>query len=200
MKKRNKKKEFNLAEEYKQSWKYIKESKKFIYAAIGIFFFFVLFGYFIPAPQFLHDKIIDFITQLIKQTEGMSQTQIIEFIISNNLKSTFMGIVLGTIFGIFPVISAIANGYMLGFVSLLSVKAGGFLTLWKLFPHGIFELPAVFISLGLGIKLGSFIFKKKKINLLKDYLLNSLRIFLLIIIPLLIIAGIIEGTLIVLVK
>jgi len=67
------------------------------------------------------------------------------------------------------------------------------LTLWKLFPHGIFELPAVFISLALGMKLGTFIFQKKKMNSFKDYLWNSFRIFIFVVIPLLVIAAFIEG-------
>ncbi len=193
---KKKRKGFSLSEEYKDSWKYIKESKKFIYASIGIFFFFVFFAYFIPAPQFIYTKIISFIQDLVKQTAGMSQMQLIQFIISNNLKSTLLVIVFGTILGIFPLISAIANGYMLGFVSLLSVKADGFLTLWRILPHGIFELPAVFISLGLGLKMGTFIFQKKKLQSFRDYMIKSLKVFLLIIIPLLLVAGIIEGTLI----
>jgi len=195
MRKRNKKEGYNLLNEYKESFNYIRESKKFIYLVIGIFFFFVLFGYFIPAPQFLYQKIIEFITELMEQTNGMSQIDLIQFIIFNNAKSTFIGILFGIALGIFPLISTVVNGYVLGFVSLLSVKSGGFLTLWKILPHGIFELPAVFISLGLGIKIGTFIFQKKKIKSFANYFSKSLKVFLLIIIPLLIIAGIIEGTL-----
>jgi stage II sporulation protein M len=198
MKKKFKKK-FNLLEEYKQSWKYIKESKNFIYVIVGIFFFFALLAYFIPAPQFLNDRIMTLIKDLVNQTKGLSQFNLIKFILFNNVQSTFIGLSSGFFLGIFPIVIAIANGYLLGFVALLSVKAGGILTLWKIFPHGIFEMPAVFISLGLGLKLGTFIFQKKKLKSFENYLINSLKCFLLIVIPLLIIAGIIEGTLIVLI-
>ena len=88
------------------------------------------------------------------------------------------------------------NGYVLGFVAYLVVNSDGILVLWRLFPHGIFELPAIFISLGLGLKVGTFIFQKKKFESLKKYSLNSLRVFLFIVLPLLIIASIIEGSLI----
>jgi stage II sporulation protein M len=194
------KKRFSLLNEYREALNYIKESKKFIYVVIGIFFFFVLFAYFIPAPQFISDKIMVFIKDLLNQTKGMSQLTLIDFIIANNVKSTFVGILSGIVLGIFPIISAIANGYLLGFVAFLSVKTGGLLTLWKILPHGIFEMPAVFISLGLGVKMGTFMFQKKKLKSFIDYLIKSLKVFLLIIIPLLIIAGIIEGTLIILLK
>jgi len=196
--KKTKKGKFDIFEEYKKSLDYIKKSKNFIFAIIGIFFLFVLVGFFIPPPEIIYNEIIKFMQQLIETTKGMSASELIGFIISNNTKSTFFGVLLGTFFGIFPIISAIANGYMLGFVSAASVHSEGIFSLWKLLPHGIFELPAVFISLGLGLKLGTFIFQRDKIKNLKEYTINSFKVFFLVIIPLLVIAGIIEGTLMVL--
>ena len=104
-----------------------------------------------------------------------------EYIFLNNLQSSFFGLVLGVFFGIFPIITTIVNGYILGFVSIKVVSVEGIFVLWRLFPHGIFELPAVFISLGLGLKFGSFMFQKKKFDSLKDYFVNSLRVFFFIV-------------------
>jgi stage II sporulation protein M len=194
-KKKTEKTSFNLIKEYKKSWEYIKESKKFIYIIIGIFFFFALVAFFIPVPKIVEEKIMSFIQELLVQIKDMPLSDLVKFIISNNVKSTFFSIFLGIILGIFPLVGTIANGYILGFVSLLSINEDGILSLWRIFPHGIFELPAMFISLGLGLKLGTFIFQKKKLLSLKTYLINSLRVFLLVILPLLVLAGIIEGTL-----
>jgi len=185
-----------LKEEYKKSWNYLFDSRKFIYSIIAIFFLFAFIGFFFPVPEVLYNEILDFIRKLLEETENLSQSELIFFIISNNVRSSFFGILFGFIYGIFPLIITITNGYVLGFVSLMSVSNGGFFSLWKLFPHGIFELPAIFISLGLGLKFGTFIFQKNKLKSFKNYLMNSLRVFLLIILPLLIVAGIIEGTLI----
>jgi stage II sporulation protein M len=187
-------KKFNLKKEYVKSLKYLLASKKFIFISMGIFFFFCLIGFLIPAPDSIVNLIRTFIQELLRETENFSHSEMVFFIISNNLKSTFFGIFLGVLFGIFPVLSAIMNGYLLGFVSMMSVGNSGFLSLFNLLPHGIFELPAIFISLGLGLRLGYSFFKEKK--KIKENLVNSFRIFLLIILPLLIIAGIIEGTLI----
>lgn len=194
--KRKKRKKFSIIEEYERSWDYIKESKRFIYIALGIFLFFLLIGFFVPAPKILADELLKFLRDLLKQTEGLSPIELIQFIISNNVKTTLFSIFFGVILGIFPIINTIMNGYVLGFVFLLTVNNSGIGELWRILPHGIFELPAVFISFGLGIKLGMFIFQKKKLICLKDYLINSFKVFLLIILPLLIIAGIIEGILI----
>jgi stage II sporulation protein M len=197
---KTKKEEFNFVNEYKKSWRYIKESRSYIYAVAVIFFLFVLIGSFFPVPEIIYNQIMDFVREILEKTKDMSQTQLIGFIMSNNIISTFLGLAFGVFFGIFPLLSAIANGYVLGFVAFMSVENGGILTLWRLFPHGIFEIPAVLISLGLGMKFGMFIFQKDKLKSFKNYLINSFRVFLLIIVPLLIIAGIIEGTLMILLK
>ena len=188
-----KKNKFNLKREYKDSWSYIKESRNFIYSILGIFFGFTLIGFFVPASEEITKIILEFIEQLLEQTKNMSQWELIKFIFLNNLQSSFFGLIFGIALGIFPVFVAVANGYVLGFVGAMSVEAEGIFVLWRIIPHGIFELPAIFISLGLGLKLGSFIFKKEKGKFFRKYFWNSLRVFLFVVVPLLIIAAIIEG-------
>jgi len=193
MAKKRIKKSFNLKQEYKDTFRFIKESKKFIYIIIGIFVLFVLLGSFVPAPDFIKQKISEFIDQTSQKIQGMNLQQIIGFIISNNAQVSFFGIILGIFFGVIPIILTLSNGYILGFVFSVSVHNAGFLVLWRILPHGIFELPAVFISLGIGLRFGSLIFSKKGTGKLKEFSLNSIKVFLLVVIPLLIVAGIIEG-------
>ncbi|MEI6731787.1 MAG: stage II sporulation protein M, partial [archaeon] len=71
---------------------------------------------------------------------------------------------------------------------------------WKIVPHGIFELPAIFVSLGLGIKLGAFVFGPERKKEFVRRALASLKVFVYVVLPLLIIAAIIEGMLIFLYK
>lgn len=181
---------------YKEGLDYIGASKNFIYSIMVIFLFFFLVGFFIQTPQILEERILEFIQELLRKTEGMSQPELVSFIFFNNLQSSFMGMLFGIILGIFPVLTTLSNGYLLGFVAEKTVEEEGILTLWRIFPHGIFELPALFISLGLGLKLGTFIFKKNKLKTLNTYLLKSIKVFFFIVIPLLIIAAVIEGALI----
>ena len=188
-------KKFDLKREYKDSWDYIKESRNFIYSIIGVFFAFALIGFFVPASEDLTKIILEFIEKLLEQTKDMSQFELIRFIFVNNLQSSFFGLIFGVALGIFPVLATVANGYILGFVGKMSVESGGIFVLWRVLPHGIFELPAIFISLGLGLKLGSFIFRKEKGKFFRRCFWDSLRVFLFVVVPLLIIAGIIEGSL-----
>ncbi len=191
-----KKTNFSLKKEYQKSWNYLKDSKKFILIVIGIFLAFTLIGFFVPPPEYISQKIFEFIKEILLKTEGMSQSRLISFIFLNNVQSSFFGMVFGIFLGIFPVVSTIMNGYLLGFVANLAIQDGGFFSLWRIFPHGLFELPAVFISFALGLKLGFSILNKKKFGNLNKNFISSLKAFILIIIPLLILAAIIEGTLI----
>ena len=142
------------------------------------------------------EQIMELIRDLLEKTAGMSATELIGFIFFNNLKSSFFGMIFGVLIGIFPMISVVSNGYLLGFVGAIRAELVGLSVLLRLLPHGIFELSAVFISLGMGIKLGTIIFRKNYKKVFRDYFLNSLKVFLLVVIPLLVIAAIIEGILI----
>ena len=196
MKKRANRKTDFFRENYKEVWQYIKDSRNFIYSVIIVFLFFALIGFFLPAPALLEARILEFIEELLRQTEGLSQVELMRFIFLNNLESSITSLIFGILLGVFPVLSAIANGYVIGFVASRTVDTNGFLVLWRLFPHGIFELPALFISLGLGIKLGTFFFAKDKMKTLHGYLIKSIKAFFFVVLPLLIIAAIIEGSLI----
>lgn len=186
----------NFEKEVERSVSYIRECKKFIFTGVFLFFFFSLIGFFVPAPVEIEERILALIKDLIEQTAGMSAIELVFFLFSNNSQASLVGIVFGVFFGIFPIISSIMNGYLLGFVAVRSVEFAGILSLWKLFPHGIFELPAFFISMGLGLRLGTFIFEAKKWESFKRFFSDSVRVFILVVIPLLIIAAFIEGILI----
>lgn len=185
-----------VRENYVEGFDYIRDSRNFIYSVIIVFLFFSFIGFFIQAPPILEERILEFIEELLRKTEGMSRSELISFIFFNNLQSSFTGMLFGIVLGIFPMLTTLANGYVLGFVAEKTVENGGIFILWRLLPHGIFELPALFISLGLGLKLGTFIFKKNKLEILSIYILKSIKVFFFIILPLLIIAAIIEGSLI----
>jgi len=191
-----KKQEFSLKQEYQKAWDYLKKSKKYFLIIAIIFLIMTLIGFLVPAPEFISGEIMKILQELITKTQGMSSFELITFILVNNIQTTFLGMIFGIILGIFPIITTMINGYLLGFVSAMSVSLEGGVSLLKLLPHGIFEIPAAIMALGLGFKLGTFPFKKNYKKAFREYLENSIRVFLLIILPLLLIAGIIEGSLI----
>jgi stage II sporulation protein M len=196
MKKKRGKKDFSFKEQYKLSWDYLKESRKFIYIIIILFFLLALIGYFAPTPKVFEDQILKIIKELLMATKGMNQSQITSFLFLNNVQSSFIGFIFGFVFGLVPFLVSVFNGYLLGFVAKITVAAEGWIVLWKIIPHGIFELPAIWISLGLGLRLGNFLFEKKKAESFRKYLVEGLRVFIFVVIPLLVLAALIEGWLI----
>jgi len=146
---------------FKQSLSYIKETKKFIWFAFILFVLGSLAG--ILFPGLFEEQILKLIEEIIKKTDGLSRIGLMRFIIANNIETSFFAMILGVLFGLVPFTILLVNGYVLGFVINKTTGVEGLLILWRLFPHGIFEIPAVIISLALGFKIGSFlIFKVKK--------------------------------------
>jgi stage II sporulation protein M len=133
---------------------------------------------------------------LVGSLEGLSTIEIIGFILFNNIKASIFALLLGIGFGVFPIITGIVNGYLLGFVAREAAGIEGIGVLWRLAPHGIFELPAVLFSIGMGMKVGFTLFSVKKKKEFKRNIKESLRFFVFVVIPLLVIAAIIEGILV----
>ena len=173
----------------------IKEFKRYIIFATALLVFAILIG--VIFPWLIQRQVLKLITQLVKDTKDLGWFQIIAFIMFNNMETAFFAMALGIFFGIAPFFIVLINGYILGFVTNKTISSLGILSLGKLIPHGIFELPAILISLALGFRLGMFLFVYRGKNKGREFwqwIKDSLRIFVFIVIPLLVIAGIIEGT------
>ncbi|MFA5857417.1 MAG: stage II sporulation protein M [Candidatus Pacearchaeota archaeon] len=179
---------------FKSSLNTLKLTKKYFLFATILFFGSAFLG--IIFPNLFSDKINDLIKNLVLQTEGLGPFELTGFIISNNIKSAFIGLLFGIFFGLVPMFIAVINGYVLGYVIVKVASKTSIFIVWRLVPHGIFEIPAILISLGIGIKLGLFLFLYRGKDYGKEFLkwlVDSIRVFIFIVIPLLVIAGLIEG-------
>jgi len=211
-----------------------KKIKVYFWILTFLFFFSTLVGFLFPV--FFVEQIMEMLLELVKRTEGMGTFDLIRFIMTNNTQSAFLAMIFGLVLGIFPLFMITINGYILGFVSRLTVDQEGFFILWRLLPHGIFEIPAILIATALGLRLGfllmhevikvnskniktiweifiilfsvlfwyvgffvylAFTFSSKELRTgLWINIKESFRIFVFVVIPLLVVAGIIEGLLI----
>jgi len=136
---------------FRESFEFLGKNKKYIYIAAGIFLFGSIFGFLFSSQLGFFD---DLLKELAGKVEGLNTGELIWFIFQNNLKSAFFTLIFGVFIGIFPVINAMTNGVLLGYVFSKASAIDGWTSIWKLFPHGIFELPAVFIAIGLGMAVG----------------------------------------------
>ena len=185
----------SVKNQFKQAVSYIKETKNYILFSIFLFIGSSAVGYFFRANlTFLND----FLKDLILRTEGLNTFEMIFFILQNNLQSALISVLAGVFFGVFPIGNAAINGTVLGYVLGIAADVEGFATWWRLLPHGLFELPAILISIAMGIKLGFSFFQngENRSETFKERFYNSANAFLMIVIPLLIIAAFVEGILI----
>jgi len=185
-----------FVDNYSKCWKFLLESRWYVVSIVALFALTILIGFIFPV--FFRQEIFDFIAKMIAELEGKSTFEIITFIFFNNMKASFMSIVLGVTFGIFPLVATVMNGYLIGFVSRHVVEQEGLFALWRLLPHGVFELPAIIFSIGIGLKIGISCWPLaiRGKGKLKYTLKEGLRFFVFVVFPLLLVAGIIEGVLI----
>lgn len=212
------KERFSLKKQFFDALSYVKESRNYIFFVLAVFVFSALAAFIYPENFVFFDELLK---NLLDKTEGLEGFSLMSFIFTNNTSSAFLGLFnfflifqalslnnilmiialmiavpIGFFLGITPVLFSMINGAVLGYVFAKVYALSGPGDFWRILPHGIFELPAIFIALGLGVKLGFFVFSK---NMKQEFLRRfyySFLVFLLIVVPLLVIAAIIEGLLI----
>ncbi len=118
------------------------------------------------------------------------------FIFANNTLNSFIAMLLGVVFGLWPILFILINGFFIGVVVFDATREISiFIILAALIPHGIIELPMIFISAAIGLRLGYLTFLKisKKMEIsIQQELFQAVRFFIKLIIPLLFIAALIE--------
>ena len=117
-------------------------------------------------------------------------------IMTNNLSVAFTAFALGITGGIGTIWMMLANGLQIGVIGAATWKAGMALQLWSFVaPHGVLELPAIFIAGGAGLEIArGLLFPgmlPRKVSLAQAG--GRAAKLVLGTIPLLIVAGLIEG-------
>ncbi|MCS7121306.1 MAG: stage II sporulation protein M [Archaeoglobaceae archaeon] len=115
-------------------------------------------------------------------------------IFANNSFKSFLALILGSFFGIFPITFVITNGYILGAVIALKKDIGLSKILLAILPHGIIEIPAVLIASSYGVFLGyRFFLRIFRKQAFKPHLVRALKVYFKIVLPMLLVAALIEA-------
>jgi uncharacterized membrane protein SpoIIM required for sporulation len=115
---------------------------------------------------------------------------------TNNLSVAFTTFALGITAGLGTIWMVIVNGLLIGVIGAATWKAGMALQLWSFVaPHGVLELPAIFIASGAGLEIArGMLFPgllPRKVSLAQAG--GRAARLLLGTIPMLVVAGVIEG-------
>lgn len=117
-------------------------------------------------------------------------------ITTNNLSVSFAAFAGGILGGVGTLYMMLFNGVLIGVLGVACHRAGMSLSLWSFVaPHGSLELPAIFIAGGAGLLLAKGVLAPGLLSR-RDSLVESAAVavrLVLGVIPLLIVAGAIEG-------
>jgi len=177
---------------------YLRELRPYLIASVIFFAVGAAFGTAV-ASRFpgLADYFGDSVTGFLKTFRGLPKPELAAAIFLNNSVKTLAAILLGLAVGIVPALFLVVNGVVLGVVFLLSSQSrGAWPSLLAILPHGILELAAVFLGTAIGLMLGDRILKRimrKSDARIKPELGRALRFFAVVIVPMLLIAALIEA-------
>lgn len=145
----------------------------------------------------LADHFAETLGRFIKTFVELPRLKLAAAIFLNNGAKTLVAIVLGAGLGIVPAIFLLANGVALAVAMSLSVSTRGvWLSILSIAPHGIFELPAVFLGTSIGLMLGLRTIvglRRQSQTSLKHELICALRYYCTVILPLLLVAALVEA-------
>lgn len=175
--------------------------KHFRFITASAFVFLVAVGYLCGlCISGFAENVMNWFSQLVVQTGVIEEDGGFNVfaLFFNNFRAMLLGIAYGLIpFLFFPALNLGFNSIIIGLFGAVYTRNGMGLApyLAGIVPHGIFEIPALILSIACGIYLCRTITDYVKHNekgIVKAAILNCLRLFLLVITPLIAIAAVIE--------
>jgi stage II sporulation protein M len=168
----------------------------YLFVIVSVFFGSLLTGY-VSAASFpdMADTLMKSFSSRFGPLLAMSPLYIMLAIFLNNAFVSLVSLVLGLALGIFPILFIAFNGYFVGVISNIVGQQKGFhFILLALLPHGIVELPMVFLSASIGLRVGYhiFLYLIGRPAELKREFKQGLRFYFHWIMPLLFVAAVIE--------
>lgn len=183
---------------------YKEKIRPHLLSIIIVLIIFTVVGYLFARGN--SEKIAEFIKEMFTDKNIIDEMGRIDGfkLFLNNLRVAIMSVLLGFIpFLALPYLIMAVNGAVIGGVFGAGATLSGGLPIWKIIvfgilPHGIFELPALFLAAAIGIRLsrmvGQAIMKKEGREPVRPFIKDALKFFTLVILPMLVIAAIIETT------
>ena len=179
-----------------------RELFKIFWISLVIFFLCWAVSYFVfYSNQDLTAGLFNTISQMFQENGVYTESGGISFfaLLFNNIRASALMAILGIIpFLFLPAIILGYNAVIIGIACAFSMAMGtgvSFLVL-ALLPHGIFEIPALILSAALGIYLCKELVKKlvgrSRLASFSGVFLSMLRFYLCVILPLLVVAALVE--------
>jgi len=172
---------------------YLYKLRYFFLLTICLFFVSLGLGYVLG--EMFSSSVLEVLRQIFGGVGEVNPVWLMLLIFLNNSVKSFFAILLGVLFAIVPLSFVVLNGFVLGVIVYEMVRLKGALYAFVLFaPHGVIEIPAILFSSAIGVRLGYELFKRiKGEGNVGEELIIGVRIFIRYILPLLLVAAIIEA-------
>jgi len=183
-----------------QSLRVLRQNRPYILLAAALF----LIGWLLGA--LFHEALMDLVAtslqhlqEIVEKTQAKNSPLYTSGVIFlNNLMASFAMLLYGIPFAFMTVLALLLNGLTVGVVFQMSGEHGSMweMIVYGLMPHGIFELPAIFIAAAFGIKFGLIWFRPlsgmNRVQSFKHVFREVLSVSWVIVL-LLVVAGLVEG-------
>ena len=191
-----------IGRQYKETWRFIGKDLRWIFLGTIVFFiaFIVLTDLFFNNHPEEMQQVIDTFSATVEEISPDGEISAPHLFL-NNLRACAVAVLLGLIPFLFvTALTLIANAAVMGAVGAMYGMTGrsvAVMYLAGILPHGIFELPAILLSISMGLYICYCLVKRicegrYNRGIVKKALANSLRTFLCLIVPLLAVAALIE--------
>lgn len=196
---------FEIIRFYKDSYpKIFRRNLRLVTAAFLLFVGGGILGMLLTLtrPQFMHQFLGERMVQTIERREMWTHSIVgikplaSSAIMTNNLSVSFATFAFGITGGVGTVYMMILNGLMMGVIGAACWLSGMNLSLWSFVaPHGVLELPAIFIAGGGGLRIAQGLLFPGMLSRRDSLAVAGGEAVRLVVgvVPILIIAGIIEG-------
>jgi|SRR6266850_1068162 len=153
-------------------------------------------------PEFMHELLGPRMVETIERREMWTHSIVAikplasSAIMTNNMSVAFVTFASGIMAGVGTVYMMLMNGLMLGVIGTACWLSGMSVPLWSFVaPHGVLELPAIFIAGGAGLLLARGLLFPGNLSRRDSLALAGSQAVRLVVgtIPLLVVAGVIEG-------
>ena len=127
---------------------------------------------------------------------NMSIIELFGFVAANNTIKSLLFMLGGLLGGVLPLFFVVFNGFFIGWVTYsLSSSIGLGFVVAGLMPHGVFEIPAILLAMSMGVSLGyAALNSLRGAGSLWGEARTALGFFLTRVLPLLVLAAVIEVT------
>lgn len=176
---------------------YKREFGAYLAVAVGTFLLGIAAGYaLLLSGDPSVDQLIEMVTNgVFSEIAGDNAAMLAVKIFLNNLQACLLLFLGGATFGLLTLFILLANGVIIGvFVGDIADRLGSLGLVAGLVPHGIFELPALFIAAALGLGLARSLLAE--LSGAGDAAAGAVRLgglFLRVVVPLLAVAAVVEA-------